>query len=520
MRTNPFTKHQQEMISKCPENPLSAILNKLDLTFFHLLTFKSILLLILGVVWGTIALAQKPTAVVKITSVAPVIDGIVDDIWATANEYNIALPYRLETPTLGTLGQTTWKALWDHEGIYILVKVADNVFSPAYDKGEGWLYDKPELSFDCNYEKKDGLGTSYPNSGHYCFAPAPVKGQIRGGQFFDTFPNEIHFSYYVTDPSYLVEYFIPFTKLLDKDGNKVDVTQPIGFDISISDNDTNPPTRNRMGWSNAGAIDENWNNMDDAGEMVLEPTSYDPPDIITLTPDSITKDKGTLQLIAHLTPESSTNVKLIWTVTNVTGKASINDMGLVTALSNGTVTVKVTVLEQPWLEATATVTISGQIADENEVWNYFNLIKNWNFNTDLTNWGFWVDGSAGGQTSPVVLNGVVSMTTALAADGATWHYQFNQSELKAEANVPYILKFKSWSSKPRSNELVFEDSPQNNYNRYGASSDPEAVNGKSDWVYSTTIEPRWFTFHVIFDKMIPTTQQKIQWMLSTANATT
>jgi hypothetical protein len=111
------------------------------------------------------------------------------------------------------------------------------------------------------------------------------------------------------------------------------------------------------------------------------------------------------------------------------------------------------------------------------------------------------------------------MQTDLNADGTNWHYQFNQSGLKAEPNVPYILKFKGWSSSPRSNGLVFEDTPANTYNRYGASTDPEAISGRSEWLYSTITEPKWFTFHVTFDQMVPTTVQKIQWMLSTADAT-
>ncbi len=153
----------------------------------------------------------------------------------------------------------------------------------------------------------------------------------------------------------------------------------------------------------------------------------------------------------------------------------------------------------------------------NDDWNDHNLIKNWNFTTDLTYWGGWWDGAT--QIPPVIQDGVAVMHTDVNADGNNWHYQLNQSGLKAEANVPYILKFKAWSSTARSNGLVFEDTPANSYNRYGTSSDPEAINGRSEWIYYTTTEPSWFTFHVTFDQMNPTTVQKIQWMLSTANAT-
>lgn len=155
-----------------------------------------------------------------------------------------------------------------------------------------------------------------------------------------------------------------------------------------------------------------------------------------------------------------------------------------------------------------------------ETWNYQNLIRNWNFTTDLTYWGGWIDNLGPWQEPPTTKNGVAVMTSALAADGNNWHYQFSQNGLQAEANVPYLLKFKSWSSTPRSNGLLFEDTPQNNYTRYGASNDPEAIGGRSEWTYYTTIQPRWYTFHVVFDRIVPSTLQKIQWMLSTADATT
>lgn len=513
METNSIATKQPRMNLVDQENLRSGNISKGDSNHLHLFRFKSIILLVLGVICTTITLAQIPTALIEMCNEDPVIDGIVDDVWASANEYNISKPFSLETPTLGALGETTWKGLWNRKGIFLLIKVADNVFSLPFDK--------PEIWFDCNYERKDGLGASDANSGHYCFAPVPVKGQLSGGQFPDTLSNGIQSSYFVTDPSYLVEYFIPFSKLLDKDGFKVDVTGPIGFDISIIDNDINPPLLNRMVWANAGEINENQYNMDGAGEIVLLFTSVYPPEKITLSPGSITKDKGTLQMTAHLLPELSTNVKLIWTVTNGTGKASINNTGLVTAISNGTVNVKVNVVNLPFVEASTTVTISGQTIDKDDLWNDYNLIKNWNFTTDLTNWNYELDESLSGQTAPIVSDGYVSMTTSLAPNGSTRSYTLNQTGLKAEANVPYILKFKSWSSAPRTNSLVFEDSPENHYARYGSTfSDSWSLDGRSEWVYETTTEPSWFTLHVVFDHMVPTTVQKIQWNLSTANATT
>ncbi len=62
------------------------------------------------IITGT--LAQKPTAVIRKASVAPVIDGQVDEVWAEADpENNIDKPAIDDVPTLGEPGETTWQGL-------------------------------------------------------------------------------------------------------------------------------------------------------------------------------------------------------------------------------------------------------------------------------------------------------------------------------------------------------------------------------------------------------------------------
>ncbi|HET6559035.1 MAG TPA: leucine-rich repeat protein [Prolixibacteraceae bacterium] len=399
---------------------------------------KSILLLVSAILWTSITFAQAaPSAVLGRSSVTPVVDGTIDQVWATAQAHPIALPFRQEIPTLGMEGETYWKGLWTAQGIYILVKVADNVFSPPYagtNPSTSWMYDKPELYFDCNYVKKDGLGAAHMQ-GHYCFSPQPIKDQVSSLPMQYNL-NGSAFCYKMTGPSYVVEYFISFKDLLDKDQLEVDKAEPIGFDITIVDNDVKSPMRNRMVWANNGVVDECWNNMDDAGLIDLAGCAC-PADTIP----------------------------------------------------------------------------------QNDPWSNHNLIKNWDFATDLTHWDGWYDQAVPGQIAPEIENGIVKMATGKANEGEFWHYQFNQVGLQAEANVPYILKFKSWSNVPKTNRVDFEDLSENGFTRYGASTDVEALNGRSEWEYYTTTEPRWYTFHVVFDQMKPSTLQKVQWMLSNAVAT-
>lgn len=56
--------------------------------------------------------------------------------------------------------------------------------------------------------------------------------------------------------------------------------------------------------------------------------------------NTISSDKGTLQLIANVSPADASNKTITWSVEAVTGQAEINPSGLLSAISNGIVIVK------------------------------------------------------------------------------------------------------------------------------------------------------------------------------------
>jgi hypothetical protein len=482
---------------------------------------KSIFTLFISLLVVMTVMAQRPEGVFAKFTTSPTIDGVVDDVWSSATVYNIDKPYRLEVPTVGESGETTWQGGWvEGEGVYILLKVTDDAWYPSYmvPGSNNWEYDKPEIYFDVNYVLEDGGGAS-GGAGHIQIAPAAIEGKDDGTPTTD---NQVVYSFKVDGSNYVAEYFIPFTRLLDKDGNQVDVTNPIGFDVTIIDRDPGDAGRRRMVWANVGGKDESWSNMDDAGHVTFE--GAEPAvwvDAVTLNQGgTITTNNGTLQMVATLTPENATSKTVKWTVENGTGKALIDQNGLLTAVTDGTVTVKATAQDPGGASATADVVITGQVLSKNDVWNSLNLIRNWNFTTDLTGWGGWVDAAVPDQVAPKIEEGVAVMKVGLASDGANWHYQHNQNQLQGLANVPYVLYFKSWASADNVPAAVdFEDLSGNNYNRYGASSDPEAVGGRSEWHYTLNSTPAWYTFHVTFDQMVDNTDQKVQWMLSLSNET-
>ena len=80
-----------------------------------------------------------------------------------------------------------------------------------------------------------------------------------------------------------------------------------------------------------------------------------------LTPngqDVITDMNGTLQMILTIYPGNATNHSVTWEVINQTGEASINTTGLLSAISNGTVLVKVTANDGSEMTAEKVITIN------------------------------------------------------------------------------------------------------------------------------------------------------------------
>jgi len=78
---------------------------------------------------------------------------------------------------------------------------------------------------------------------------------------------------------------------------------------------------------------------------------------------TITTHAGTLQLSTTLNPDDATNKLVTWSVTDGTGSATISQSGLLTAVTNGIVTVKVISQSTPTLSAELVVTISNQVTD-------------------------------------------------------------------------------------------------------------------------------------------------------------
>ncbi|HAH25992.1 MAG TPA: hypothetical protein DCL77_19900 [Prolixibacteraceae bacterium] len=448
---------------------------------------------------------QKPRAAIDKATTAPIIDGVIDDLWAGVAANNIDKVFQTDVPTLGALGTTYWKALWDDNGIYILINVNDDVFYPSYlvPGSDDYRYDKIEVYFDANYSKADGLGVNDGGSGHYqvsyAFSPTNINGtnNIDGG-------SGVQYGFKVTGGAYVAEYFVPYSKLKDKDGIVVDKSGEIGFDMYIVDSDSDQPERKRATWANTGNIAESYDVMDDCGIITLTGADGNVSvESITIQPDNlhldntITQDNDTIKFTASVLPVDATAKTVSWSVVNGTGSAHINALGLLTAVSNGTVTVVATAADGSFTTASTDVTISGQITNKTEL----SVLLGGTFDTDGPITGAW--GKGGGVGSGSIIQGAVYAEVGTGGNQSA--YQLTQNGFVVQPDVPYILTFDAWTDQEVPARVVvcdFED-PNNGWERYGDS--PDGLSGKSEWNDNVTNEQKTYIHSVTFTRIKPTT---------------
>lgn len=471
-------------------------------------------------------MAQKPTAVIMKAETPPTIDGTIDEMWLELTPQNIDKPYRQETPSIGAVGETYWKALWDDSGIYVLVVVNDDVWAIG---DPGWQYDKPEVYFDANFIKEDALGAS-AGQGHYQVAPDPhiyVETYSFGDP--ETLDNGSIWAVLLEGSAYKIEYFVPWSLLVDKDGIAFDKTSEMGFDITIIDNDvegSGGDGRNRAVWANIGTFDESWSNMDECGLITFD--GAEPGiliDEITITPagGTISKNKGTLQLSAEVTPADATNQTLRYEVVNKpgqTGMATVTNTGKVRGIANGDVTIRVSATDGSFVEEEVIVTLTNQMPTR---WD-FNLFRNGLLNevndAEATGWGGWIDGTG----TRVLEDGVyVNDVTSVGMDGeniVAWRFQTAQEPVYKPAvnGVEYEFSFTAWAPNgDRTIKANFED-PNNGYARYGFSNNAEytdgGAGGRSEWTFPLTADPTRFVVDVTFDQVLENTFQKFLFGLS------
>ncbi|MCB8998789.1 MAG: Ig-like domain-containing protein [Bacteroidales bacterium] len=448
------------------------------------------------------------------TVTPPTIDGSIDALWTSVPKNNLDIPYLSQHPSLGPTGTSYWQALWNDNGIFVIIVINDDVFYPYYavvPPGNSWEYDKPEFYFDVNPVLKDGLGPSTAPNGHILVAPDFIESQINGTTVNE--PDGGKHAFKVSNPAYVAEYFVPFARLLDKNNNIVNKTQKIGFDVTVSDRDAETPFRQRAVWTNYGLHAESWVNMDDCGTITLV---GDGANVLvsgisvagTGGQTSITSEAGSLQMIATVSPGTATNKSVTWSVENFSGKASISASGLLTAIDNGTVMVKATSNDGTNITGSKTITISNQyisFADGS-------VLKDGGFETNGPIGGAWTFFTDNGATASVI-NGVCTIVPAVIDE--MYKAMVAQTDWVVYNDTSYTLTFTAWSDVNRTIFIDMEDGA-NYWVRFGKSTDSLTTYGRSEWEIPLTTSPQNFTLHVTPDQVYLNTDFLFNIMVSNA----
>ena len=115
--------------------------------------------------------------------------------------------------------------------------------------------------------------------------------------------------------------------------------------------------------SGSGGASSGSNSSGNSGNTGNQPqTIYISGIVVTSSAISITEDKGTLQISAVIAPSNATYKSVTWSITSGSGIAVVNNTGLLSAVSNGVVTVRASAIDGSGVFGELNITITGQSA--------------------------------------------------------------------------------------------------------------------------------------------------------------
>jgi hypothetical protein len=223
---------------------------------------------------NTVASENPAVATIsKVTGDTIVANGILDEsVWVDAAKINIEQVYKGEKIEKIKDCSGYFQSVWNENGIYIAVTVTDDSTNVTGPQGANWAWDMVEIYFDANVGNlKDGRGPQ-ESLGHYQIAGLAIDGTSKWGKSSVV-------SYLTNKSSYIKETFVSWSDLKDSAGVALTPAKDlkIGFDVYIIDNDRDSLSsarqfRDRLVWANWGDITESYDNMNDAGVIVLSNT--------------------------------------------------------------------------------------------------------------------------------------------------------------------------------------------------------------------------------------------------------
>jgi hypothetical protein len=181
--------------------------------------------------------AQGPAPIsIPPTTVAPAIDGNMDEAWKAAPAQEIGHAVYAAPASAADLS-ATFRTLHDRQALYLLVEVADDRL--VSDSTENWLDDGVEVFVDADNSK---AGVYDDNDYQYHFDwddTAPALGETRHNN-----TNGVQYAFARTDRGYRLEIKLPWSAL----GTAPAVGNRIGLDVHVNDDDDGGDRDTKIIW--------------------------------------------------------------------------------------------------------------------------------------------------------------------------------------------------------------------------------------------------------------------------------
>jgi regulation of enolase protein 1 (concanavalin A-like superfamily) len=213
-------------------------------------------------------------AVILRTDAAPLLDGVVDALWAGANSYPVA------NVTLGTAVpasdlSASFRALYDATNLYLLVQVSDQTL--LNDSGTAWYYDDTvEVFIDGDYSRST---TGYDGVNDFQLAVRYNDGNvvIRGSNSAPV-PAGAQARLATATGGYVLEMILPLAQI---GVSPVDGAL-LGLDVQVNDDDDGGDRDTKMAWWSTD--DNTWQYPSLFGTGMLNQTLIPTPIPPTATP--------------------------------------------------------------------------------------------------------------------------------------------------------------------------------------------------------------------------------------------
>jgi len=188
--------------------------------------------------------APAQDVVIPSPGAMPKLDGKIDEAWFFSTEQTIGTSQVGAAPSSPSDCSGTWRALWNSEGLYVLVDVKDDALTS--DSGGGnnkWNDDSVEIYVDGDNSKATSPGT---DDHQYTF--------WWGNEVWEE-PSALHngapslvgvdYAVVTTDEGYLLEVKLPWMSIM---GAAPTPGQQIGFDVWINDDDDGGDRDSQVSW--------------------------------------------------------------------------------------------------------------------------------------------------------------------------------------------------------------------------------------------------------------------------------